>query len=578
MKLCFVTVGATASFQKLLEQILSSQFLEILAKRGYTHLLIQYGKDGQQVFQDFIDSDQPHHGLTLGGFDFQPSIDAQMMMTVEREALGQERGLIICHAGSGTVLAGLRLGVPLIVVPNPDLADNHQQELANELEEGNYVISSSVNDVGNAISRAETQKAEVLSMRTGNTTLAESREAVYTRACPSPTSPPIHTTLPAMAEATLHNVPIVIDNGSGTIRAGFAGEEIPSCYFPSFVGRPKHPRVMAGGLEGDSFIGSRAQELRGLLKIRYPLEHGIVTNWEDMESIWHYVYENELKTLPEEHPVLLTEPPLNPRANRDIAAQLMFEAFNVPALYMSIQAVLSLYASGRTTGVVLDSGDGVSHAVPVFEGFAIPNSIRRIDVAGRDVTEQMQLLLRKAGHVLHTSAEKEVVRMIKEKVCYVSLDPKREEKEWMNSYHKSDAKAMDYALPDGHKIKIGQERYRAPEILFDPELIGLEYPGVHQIVQDAITRTDLDLRKSLYLNIVLSGGSTLCKNFPDRLMREIKKLAVEDMKIRISAPAERKYTTWIGGSILAGLSTFRKMWVSADEWHEDPEVIHKRFA
>lgn len=384
-----------------------------------------------------------------------------------------------------------------------------------------------------------------------------------------------------MAEATLHNVPIVIDNGSGTIRAGFAGEEIPSCYFPSFVGRPKHPRVMAGGLEGDSFIGQRAQDLRGLLKIRYPLEHGVVTNWEDMESIWHHVYESELKTLPEEHPVLLTEPPLNPRANRDIAAQLMFEAFNVPALYMSIQAVLSLYASGRTTGVVLDSGDGVSHAVPVFEGFAIPNSIRRIDVAGRDVTEQMQLLLRKAGHVLHTSAEKEVVRMIKEKVCYVSLDPKREEKEWMNSYHKSDAKAVDYALPDGHKIKvcldqmqlpsearthqslstvqIGQERYRAPEILFDPELIGLEYPGVHQIVQDAITRTDLDLRKSLYLNIVLSGGSTLCKNFPDRLMREIKRLAVEDMKIRISAPAERKYTTWIGGSILAGLSTFRKV-------------------
>ena len=107
--------------------------------------------------------------------------------------------------------------------------------------------------------------------------------------------------------------------------------------------------------------------------------------------------------------------------------------------------------------------------------------------------------------------------------------------------------------------QVGQERYRDPEILFDPELIGLEYPGVHQIVQDAIVRTDLDLRKSLYLNIVLSGGSTLCKNFPDRLMREIKRLAVEDMKIRISAPAERKYTTWIGGGILAGLSTFRKV-------------------
>lgn len=257
-----------------------------------------------------------------------------------------------------------------------------------------------------------------------------------------------------MAEATLHNAPIVIDNGSGTIRAGFAGEEIPSCYFPSFVGRPKHPRVMAGGLEGDVFIGQRAQEFRGLLKIRYPLEHGIVTDWDDMEKIWHYVYENELKTLPEEHPVLLTEPPLNPRKNRDAAAQIMFETFNVPALYTSIQAVLSLYASGRTTGVVLDSGDGVSHAVPVFEGFAIPNSIRRIDVAGRDVTEQLQLLLRKNGHILHTSAEKEVVRMIKEKVCYVSLDPKREEKDWMNSYHKTETKSVDYTLPDNHKIKV----------------------------------------------------------------------------------------------------------------------------
>ena len=257
-----------------------------------------------------------------------------------------------------------------------------------------------------------------------------------------------------MAEATLHNAPIVIDNGSGTIRAGFAGEEIPSCYFPSFVGRPKHPRVMAGGLEGDVFIGQKAQDLRGLLKIRYPLEHGIVTDWDDMEKIWHYLYENELKTLPEEHPVLLTEPPLNPRRNRDVAAQIMFETFNVPALYTSIQAVLSLYASGRTTGVVLDSGDGVSHAVPVVEGFAIPNSIRRIDVAGRDVTEQLQVLLRKNGHVLHTSAEKEVVRMIKEKTCYVSLDPKREEKDWMNSYHKSETKSMDYALPDGHKIKV----------------------------------------------------------------------------------------------------------------------------
>ena len=151
--------------------------------------------------------------------------------------------------------------------------------------------------------------------------------------------------------------------------------------------------------------------------------------------------------------MLLTEPPLNPRSNRDIAAQILFETFNVPALYTSIQAVLSLYASGRTTGIVLDSGDGVSHAVPVYEGFAMPNSIRRIDIAGRDVTEHMQTLLRKAGYVFHTSAEKEVVRTIKEKTGYVALDPNREEKEWATATTRRD-KSVDYTLPDGNRLRV----------------------------------------------------------------------------------------------------------------------------
>ncbi|KAL2353382.1 actin-like protein [Cryomyces antarcticus] len=377
---------------------------------------------------------------------------------------------------------------------------------------------------------------------------------------------------------TLHNTSIVLDNGSGTIRAGFAGEDLPSCFFPSFVGRPKHTRVLAGALEGDVFIGNRAQELRGLLKIKYPLEHGIVTDWDDMERIWQYVYGEGLKTLSEEHPVLLTEPPLNPRTNRDTAAQILFETFNVPALFTSIQAVLSLYASGRTTGIVLDSGDGVSHAVPVFEGFAIPSSIRRIDVAGRDVTEHLQLLLRKSGYVFHTSAEKEVVRDIKEKTSYVSLDPKKEAKDWMGGAGRATGKSTEYTLPDGKKLKIESERFQAPEILFDPEIIGLEYPGIHQIVVDAINRTDMDLRKALFGNIVLSGGSTLTRGFGDRLLHELQRLAVKDMKIKIFAPPERKFSTWIGGSILAGLSTFRKMWVSIDDWHENPDIIHTKFA
>ncbi|EIM19374.1 actin-related protein [Wallemia mellicola CBS 633.66] len=372
----------------------------------------------------------------------------------------------------------------------------------------------------------------------------------------------------------LVNAPVVIDNGSGTIKAGFAGEDHPSCFFPSHVGRPKHARVMAGSLEGEQFIGRKAQELRGLLKIKYPMEHGIVTDWEDMEKIWSHIYTDELKALSEEHPVLLTEAPLNPRQNRDIAAQIFFETFNVPALFTSVQAVLSLYSSGRTTGLVLDSGDGVTHAVPVYEGFSMPHAIRRVDVAGRDVTYNLQMLLRRSGFNLTTSAELEVVRTIKEKCCYVALNPLKEEKEAAS--RGDNARKEEFKLPDGNTIKLGPERFRAPEILFNPELVGLEDAGVHQVVVDSINRSDLDLRKALFGNIILSGGSTLTKGFGDRLLADVKRLALKDVKIKIYAPPERKYSTWIGGSILAGLSTFKKMWISAEAFAEDPDIVHKR--
>ncbi|KAJ3379383.1 Actin-2 [Entophlyctis sp. JEL0112] len=343
----------------------------------------------------------------------------------------------------------------------------------------------------------------------------------------------------------LVNQPVVLDNGSGFIKAGFAGEDSPKCFFSSSVGRPKHTRIMAGAVEGDTFIGSRAHELRGLLRVKYPMEHGIVTDWTDMERVWHHVYSEELKTLSEEHPVLLTEAPLNPRKNRETMAEIFFETFNVPAMYLSIQAVLALYSSGRTTGIVLDSGDGVTHAVPVYEGFAIPHAIRRIDVAGRDVTESLQLHLRKSGiNLWGTSAEKEVARIVKESCCYVASNPGREEKEGVGRFE-------EFVLPDGNIVKI---------------------------VVDSINKADMDIRKTLFTNIVLSGGTTLLKGFPDRLLNEVKKLALKDIKIKISAPPERKYSTWIGGSILASLSTFKKMWLSADQFQEDPESIFRKFA
>lgn len=366
------------------------------------------------------------------------------------------------------------------------------------------------------------------------------------------------------------NQPVVIDNGSGIVKAGFAGDQVPKCIFPNYMGRPKHIRVMAGALEGDLFVGPKAEDHRGLLSIRYPMEHGIVNDWNDMEKIWTHIYsKDELSTFSEEHPVLLTEAPLNPKKNREKAAEIFFETFNVPALYVSMQAVLSLYATGRVTGVVLDSGDGVTHAVPIYEGFAMPHSIMRNDIAGRDVTRYLKTLIRREGFNFRTTAEFEIVRMIKEKVCYLAGNLQKEES--------IDTDKVPYVLPDGNTLEIGHARFRAPEVLFRPDLIGEESEGIHEVLMYSIQKSDMDLRKMLYQNIVLSGGSTLFKGFGDRLLQEIKKNVAKDMKIRIAAPQERLYSTWMGGSILASLDTFKKMWISKREFDEEGQrAVHRR--
>jgi len=327
-------------------------------------------------------------------------------------------------------------------------------------------------------------------------------------------------------------------------------------------------------------VGAEAAEARHLLDISYPVREGIVTNWEEMEHIWKYTFQDQLGVQMGDlgdHNILITEPPLNPVKNRAKMLEVVFEKYGFGGCRVSTQAVLVLYAQGLMSGLVVDSGDGVTHVVPVCDGYVVDTLINRTNIAGRHITEYLIKLLLMRGYAFNRSADFETVARIKQELSYVAYDINVDRK----LAQETTTLIKEYQLPDGRKIKFGDARFEAPELLFNPELDGHETKGMHTLIHDTIQGAAIDLRSDLYKHIVLSGGTTMFPGLPSRLEKEIKALYCQHnkleklpakFKMRIEDPPRRKHLVFLGGSYLADImqdkSTF---WVSKAEYEEDPD-------
>jgi actin len=384
---------------------------------------------------------------------------------------------------------------------------------------------------------------------------------------------------------------IIIDNGSNTCKAGFSEDDMPRVEIPTVLGIP----ISLGGEDEekgnkeqedeeinqlDIFVGEEAISKGGILDLKNPIKNGIIEKYDIMKKIWNHIFYNELLADTKSYPVIVSESPHSPYHAKIEMAKVLFEELNVEQLYITNTSTLALYANGRTTGIVVDVGYSMTSCVPIFEGFVLAHAKNQIELGGKKLTDFLSKLVNdriqdKSSWYVNDN-EKAMINEVKEKICIVAEDYDSEFKKIQDI-----KKTETYVFPEGsgRKIEYSVEKFQCPELLFQPNLNLEDSSGIHELCYKSISKCDLDIVRDLYLNTILCGGSTLFMKIQNRFHKELQSLAPTGKNVNIIAPPERKYSAWLGGSILASLENFRKtMFVSKKDYTDSgAEVIYNKF-
>ncbi|KAH8741181.1 actin [Cryptosporidium ryanae] len=367
---------------------------------------------------------------------------------------------------------------------------------------------------------------------------------------------------------------IVIDCGSGYMKAGTSNDKSPTCIFPSMVGQYRSRYVPEDEDNNPVFVGEEAIAQRKKLSLTFPIDHGHIDDWTKFEELLNYLFYRGLDIDPLDCSVIITKPPLCSNRHEEKITELMFEMFQTQSLNIALQGLMALYCAGKTTGVACDIGEGVTQVVPVYDGYCDSSSLRRADIGGQEITMYLQKLLSDRGYIATTRDDLEHVRIIKETLCYIAKDPSLENERL------EEETSQVYTLPDGltlhdevtNKIELDKERFYAPEVLFDPGLIMRDVQPVHELVMESIMSSPIEVRKSLMSSIILSGGTSLFSGIVERFEEELMYICPSQAKnnIRVTPSEDRNFAVWKGAQLFSELKNYQEnLWISRDEYLEE---------